>query len=290
MFMDSFPRPDIAEGIFFEYLRTDNPMSFDFLDRVVDGFPFLLAPLSQVKGVSSPVVSQPSSHIDPPSKGNPLVRTIEGFGGALSSQASTLADFLQSGAHEISANAMETAKSVGLAARNLGEELERKRELIGKHVSTFANQAMSSFYPKDQKSISIPHLWISDRELSRISEGLYEKHESEMPPPAGRIAKAACRALGLEVCTLSATDATQRLLFGLVHLYLLLLLITSFPAQWAKRTKLIVTKRASPDSSHVVSESDSSDSEESGYHSLGVRDAPLTCQDGIQIKNRLFVL
>ena len=49
--MEVFQRPDIAEGIFYEYFRVDDPMSTELLERVVDGFPFLLAPLAQVKGV-----------------------------------------------------------------------------------------------------------------------------------------------------------------------------------------------------------------------------------------------
>ena len=48
--MDRFPRADIAEGIFYEYLRYDDPISPELRERVVDGFPFLLAPLAQVKG------------------------------------------------------------------------------------------------------------------------------------------------------------------------------------------------------------------------------------------------
>ena len=47
--MDIFPRPDVAEGIFYEYLRYDAPISLDFRDHVVDGIPFLLAPLALVR-------------------------------------------------------------------------------------------------------------------------------------------------------------------------------------------------------------------------------------------------
>lgn len=43
--MDALQRPDIGEGIFFEYLRRDNPISKEFIERVVDGFPFLLSPI-----------------------------------------------------------------------------------------------------------------------------------------------------------------------------------------------------------------------------------------------------
>ena len=153
--MGSFPRPDIAEGIFFEYLRLDNPMSFDFLDRVVDGFPFLLAPLSQVKGVATPKSmhqAKTPNHVAP--IGNPVLRIIGGVGGVISSQAASFTDFIQSGAQEFAGSAMEKARFVGSTARNLGEEVERRRDLIGKHISIFTSQTMSSFYPSNQKSIS----------------------------------------------------------------------------------------------------------------------------------------
>lgn len=267
-------------------------MSLDFLDRVVEGFPFLLAPLSQVKGVTSPVVSHSSAQNDVKSNGNSFFRTIGGFGGVISSQASTLADLFQNGAHEISAGAIESAKSVGLAARNLGEEVEQRRQMLGKHVLTFTSQAMSSFYPKDQKSLSIPYQWISDQELSRISGELYRESQSAKAQPGGRFSEALCRSLGLDVFSLSARNATQKLFFSflhfMVHLYLLLLLISSFPAQQTTRVKLTVPKKSMPGSSCTDS-SDSEDSDESFDYSVGVREAPLTCRDDVHIKKR-FVL
>ena len=48
--MESYPYPEIGKGIFFEYLRGDDPMSMEARDRFADGFPFLLAPLAQLKG------------------------------------------------------------------------------------------------------------------------------------------------------------------------------------------------------------------------------------------------
>ena len=177
----------------------------------------------------------------------------------------------------MSANAMETAKSVGLAARNIGEELEERRQLIGKHVLTFTNQAMSSFYSKNQKSLSIPHQWISDQELSRISGELLRVSQSSEVTPGGRYTQALCHSLGLEACSLSASDVTQKLFFGLVHLYLLLLLIASFPAQGTTRVRLVVPRKSSPSSSRTDPDSDN-DSEESGDYSVGVRDAPLACR------------
>lgn len=289
-FMDSFQRPDIAEGIFFEYLRMDNPMSVDFLSNVVEGFPFLLAPLSQVKGVASPVVShQHFSQQDWSNSGNVLVRTIEGFGDVLSSQTANFANFVHSGAQELSNTAMERAKSVGSAARNLGEELERKRELIGKHVSAFSSRAMSSFYSTDEKKLAIALDWISDTELTKISGQLYEKRLPGKGEDGRLVTRILSWAIGMDGSSLPTGNSTQRLFFSLVHMYLLLLLIASFPAEWTTRTKLVVVKRASPPSSHAILESDNSDSDDSGVDSMENRKTPTTRTD-IKINKRLFIL
>ncbi len=279
--MDSFPRPDIAEGIFFEYLRLDNPMSLDFLDRVVEGFPFLLAPLSQVKGVATPVIVQSTSYHDPtPSGSNAVVRTIGGVTDAISTQAASLADFVQSGAHELSTSTLDKVRSVGTAARNLGEEVERRRDLIGKHVSAFTHQALSSFYPKDQKSLSIPFPgWITESELNRISGQLYTENSSTRDEKGNGFGRLISRLLGSE----PASNATQKFFFGLVHLYLLLLLIASFPAQWTTRTCIRLHRRRAP--SHTT-DSDNSDSDESGAYSVGIREASIADKE-IQIKKSL---
>jgi hypothetical protein len=249
--MDSFPRPDIARGIFFEYLRRDDPMSLDFLDRVVDGFPFLLAPLSQVKGVVTPIVMHPTSNPSEsaPAGHNFVFRTLGHFGGVLSSQASNFADFVQTGASEFGNSAAETARSMGDAARNLGEEMERRRDSIGKHMSAFTSQAMSSLYPKDKSVIAPFPLWISDSELDRISSQILGVGDEEYGAKTDnslvqRLARAWNRFLGLEPSfngvTGERTYATQKWLFGLVHLYLLLILIASFPEQRTKRAKYVI--------------------------------------------------
>ncbi len=48
----------MARGIFYEYLRADDPMSMDARNHFVDGFPFLLAPLAQVRGITSATHAQ----------------------------------------------------------------------------------------------------------------------------------------------------------------------------------------------------------------------------------------
>jgi len=282
VFMDSFPRPDIAEGIFFEYLRLDDPMSFGFLDRVVDGFPSLLAPLSQVKGVATPTTMHQTNipnQVGP--GGNPLIRMIGGFGGVISSQAATFADFVQSGTQELAGNAIDKARSVGSTARNIGEDVERRRDLIGKHVSAFTNQALSSLVPSNQKSLSIqfPGL-ISDTELENLPDDMFQQNSMTTSNYGNSYTRTISRIIGLEDNSMSASNITQKLFFGLVHLYLLLLLIASFPAQWTTRTKLLVTRKDEPSSLNagVPTDSENSDSDESGASSVEILDTDSSMQ------------
>jgi len=292
VFMDSFPRPDIAEGIFFEYLRLDDPMSFDFLDRVVEGFPFLLAPLSQVKGYATPINSyqtNTANNIAP--AGKPAFRLIGGVGSAFSSQAASFADFVQSGAHEISGGAMDKARSVGSTARKMGEEVERRTARIGKHVSTFTNQALSSFFPSGQKSVSIPFPGlITDSELEEIiSANLFEQNSITKLDHETTYTRIISRIIGLEDTSMSASNVTQKLFFGMVHLYLLLLLIASFPAKWSTRTKLVVTRKTeSLSSSYVASVPTDSDSDESGASYVENHDTEsMMFEKEIQLKQSL---
>lgn len=267
VFMDSFPRPDIAEGIFFEYLRLDDPMSWDFLDRVVDGFPSLLAPLSQVRGVATPIAMQQTNI---PTQvghgGNPIFRMIGGVGGAISSQAATFADFIQSGTQELAGSAMDKARSVGSTARNIGEEVERRRDLIGKHVSAFTNQALSSLVPSNQKSLSVQYPgWIPDIELENLPDDLFAQNAMAGSSRQSSFKRTISRIIGLEDDSMSASNITQKLFFGLVHLYLLLLLIASFPAQWTTRTKIVASRKedSSSPNAAVPTDSENSDSDDS---------------------------
>lgn len=261
--MDVFYRPDIAAGVFFEYLRLDDPMSTDFLEHVVDGFPFLLAPLSQVRGVSSANMKKSSPAPKKPFQANHRVAKAFGdFGDALSSHASNFAGFVQNGANEVTNNAVNTVRSVGDAARNLGEEVERKRELIGKHLSGFA----SSFYRRGQKSLApVLPKWIENINLNIPKTE--EKPENKLGERSAVhsllrfFRQEASHAAIDEIVPMihPTTNSTQRLFFGVVHLYLLLLLIASFPAELTTRTRVVVVRKTAM----ALSDSETSDSEES---------------------------
>jgi len=243
--MDRFHRPDIAAGIFFEYLRLDDPMSYDFLDHVVDGFPSLLAPLSQVRGVITPRLTKPSLANKKSLANNRIAKLFGDIGDALASQASNVAGLVHNGANELTNNAVNTMRSVGDAARNLGDEVDRRRDLIGKHISGFA----TSFYSRGHKAL-VPSLPKSIGNMSNVmipNEVLQEDDESKngifrclihflMHTPSSELDEIA-------PMMHRSSNSSHQYFAGIVHFYLLLLLIVSFPANLTKKTKLVIVRK-----------------------------------------------
>lgn len=241
--MDRFPRPDIAAGIFFEYLRLDDPMSHDFLDHVVDGFPSLLAPLWQVRGVSTPRLNKQSSTTK---RNHRIAKLFGGIGDALASQASNVVGLVHNGAHELTNNAVNTVRSVGDAARNLSDEMDRRRDLIGKHLSGFA----SSFYSRGHKAL-VPSLPKSIGNMSNVmlpNEVLLDDEDSTSGIYASLIRLLMQAPTSTELDEIvpmmhTSSNSSHQYFAGMVHLYLLLLLIVSFPADLTTKRKLVVARR-----------------------------------------------
>ncbi|CAJ1955295.1 unnamed protein product [Cylindrotheca closterium] len=246
--MDRFHRPDIAAGIFFEYLRLDDPMSHDFLDHVPDGFPSLLAPLSQVRGVGTPRLKKPASNFKRTQASHKVAKLFGGIGDAIASQASHIAGLVHNGAHELTNNAVNTMRSVGGAARNLGDEMDRRRDLIGKHLSGFA----SSFYSRGQKAL-VPSLPKSIGNMSNVmipNEVLLEEEEDNGSSGILRnlilfLTKTPTSTELDEIAPMMrvTSNSSQQYFTGMVHFYLLLLLIVSFPANLTTKTKLVVVRK-----------------------------------------------
>ena len=277
--IDSFDRPDVAAAIFFEYFRMDAPMSKDFLERAVDGFPMLLGPLAQVKGVSSPAMAVPSAGSSSKFSGtqNPITKAFEGVSEIFVSSATNVAGLVQSSTMEIGSVAITAAKSVGDTARTLVEEVEQRRKLIGKHVTQFAHQALSSIYNggKDQKAVAVLPKWLETMtfdiplELDGSSSGKFVSDRGFRGPPyLARLFGASDGTNTFapdEIAPMihQSANATHRLFLGMVHLYLLLILVVSFPAHLSTRTKLAMAQKskisgAQPVSSHSDSDEGSS--------------------------------
>ena len=238
--MDTFERSDIAEGIFYEYLRTDDPISYELRDRVVDGFPFLLAPLARVKEFQSP----PSPH-KPPELGNPFFRVFAGFTESASSHAMGLAGMVQHGAFAMAGHATNAAYSFGGIAQGVGSEIDRRRGLLVKHAILLPDTVMH-LLSRDPDPIQTVTDWVSGNATPEDEEELPTRVSSGrvFGYPLSRWFSDTYHAPDeIGPMKIRPTMTMRRKIFlTLVHLYLLLLLIVSFPGSYKSRTKLVVRR------------------------------------------------
>ncbi|KAK1732438.1 hypothetical protein QTG54_016832 [Skeletonema marinoi] len=105
--MDIFPRPEIAKGIFAEYMNKD-PISLDAKAHFTDGFPFLLA-----RWLST-----------------------------ANAQASTFSKWMQGSVADVSSNMGNAFGSVVGTARGLGSEFDRQRLEFFEIAMTFKEEGM----------------------------------------------------------------------------------------------------------------------------------------------------
>jgi hypothetical protein len=247
--MDVFPRPDIAEGIFYEYLRLDNPISPEFVERVVDGFPFLLGPLAQVRGVN---LGQ-SSHQKKLNHGNAMVRAINELREFAFSQASEMLEFANRNMLEAVEQASEhsgnMAKMFGEAAIEFAKEADRRRDLMVKHTVA-APEVFMKLLSRDEETIQYFMRWMSGQ--SAPLDPL-EDEETTVPirrGPRGRVfGYPLSRWFGEdlyvapdEIGPMKIHPTINKAILTLVHLYLLLLFIVSFPGSYSTRTRLLSRK------------------------------------------------
>jgi hypothetical protein len=225
--MDIFPRPDVARGIFFEYLRTDDPISPDFITRVVDGFPFLLGPLAQVKGM--PAAMHHQEALRRMDRG--LGKVMNNLGDTVATHAGEVGRYIQNGATEVVTHASNAAKSLGAATNSVKQGLERRRDQLWDQVSSLPEFGIQILQKKlqnsrrhDELAESVAHYLSRHRrgEIQMIRRSLLTKS-----------AEYDFRELS-DVISLLHNNSSQRKNsyegnLYLVHLYLLLLLIVSLP-------------------------------------------------------------
>ncbi|EED94961.1 predicted protein [Thalassiosira pseudonana CCMP1335] len=243
--MDIFPRPDMAKGIFSEYMN-DNPISVDAKKHFVDGFPFLLAPLAQVKGMSSAVpIAQESTKRTKDHSSNPMLRLMDvamQSMDTMNTQAHTLSKWMQDGAAEMSYT-METALggAVGVA-RGLSAEFDRQRldmlesafALQGEGLKMLTSLMASSVGEEGSSSLTIMGQNMSKMTFSHDKFGFngdtgFKATALEIMPDE----------IGIEIEP--AMNFSHWLFFTTVHVYLALLFIVSL--QGSNTSKLVVKRR-----------------------------------------------
>lgn len=226
--MASFDRPDIAQGIFYEYLRTDDPISPELSTNVVDGFPFLLAPLN--RGIPMPSTSVDHQH-SPWWLDHARMQAIEW---AIATRKAVVE------------SAMRTAKGVGEATSHGMEALEqRRRNLV--HNAVAAPGTIGKILQRDEETLQAIGRWMSG--VKPVAE--------EVPPADDYSSRIPVRPhhhhgfdhlryyyAGDEIGPLKFHPTINRLALILVHFYLLLLFIVSFPGS---SYRIIIRKSREPE-------------------------------------------
>lgn len=252
--VDIFPCPDVARGIFYEYLRGDDPISFDARDHFSDGFPFLLAPLAQVKGISSPVqYHESSSESNRSADRNTRFGFGEMFGNALNlanGHASQVSDWINGNFQGGMSNIAMGSRAITSASQNLGSEIYRRRINVWKHMVDLPEQS-SKFITNHLLFGKRPHQnpivlfknFPSERNVSALGKGRKvllsdsstKRHISDE----------------IGVVIDPSRNFTHMLFLYMVHFYLVLLLIVSVPDSYTIR---LVVKR--PSASPIDSDSE----------------------------------
>lgn len=245
--MDTFARPDMAEGIFYEYLRYDNPISPDLRDRVVDGFPFLLGPFAQVRGIH---IGHHASTKDSNPAENPLFRTFTSFASSTFSMASEWFDTTHRELSQIVEETKVHFDAMKQEMHKISDEFHRRREHMIKQIVLLPESIMNSL-SRDKDSIEDVARW-TEQNITP-SEAVETKRE-----PMGRyFGYPLSRWLGESHYHASdeigpmrvhpTMDSTRKVFLALVHLYLLLLFIVSFPGSYSTKTKILIRKSLNRD-------------------------------------------
>jgi hypothetical protein len=245
--MDVFPRPDIAEGIFYEYLRYDNPISPEFLDHVVDGFPFILGPLAQVRGVN---MGQGSF-----SKGatntNDIFTAMMDFRESIISQTLEISEIAKQNVFDAAEHAGNMVRILGDTAVDFAKESDRRRDLMVKHTVA-APEVLMKLLARDEETIQYFTRWISGQSEPPVPVDDDSDKPIILTPrgPRGRtFGYPLSRWFGEDVYyspdeiePMMIHPTINKAILTLVHLYLLLLFIVSFPGSYTTRTKLLHRK------------------------------------------------
>ncbi|KAL7573638.1 hypothetical protein ACA910_008768 [Epithemia clementina (nom. ined.)] len=270
--VDTFPRPDIAEGIFFEYLRNDDPISKEFHDNVVDGFPFLLAPLTQVQGFHQHASSKSSKKSEDESYDEVedeakvgafqfLSRAMMQMGETMGSQAASMGDAAQRTMTNTANHLSQGTRAMWDSARSMSDgvakDMVRRREVLMKRAASIPDAVMATMKRNPVHTIqdwmgrfmSPPALKVQIPEISQ--EGSSSRDAALSPTKSRRLLLS--RWLGdvyyyapdeIGPMIIHPTmNMTRKIFLFLVHLYLLLLFIVSFPGSYSTRTKFVYCRK-----------------------------------------------
>jgi len=248
--MDTFQDPALAKGIFFEYFREDDPMSVDARERLADGFPFLLAPLGQVRGVSMghSAESNSNTHEQPPGRnrfglnfvgslfGGPLSFVQHGIGHVGNGISGTVS-FVQDGLGQTGNGIAGAARFVDRNMKESGANFNHHREQFARQLGLFSTNSM--LFVADNVPL-VPENWKEHLHRKRTLHARNGNITVFVDQDIHYVSGGFTDEMG--VIKIPEMSFTHKLYFTIVHLYLVLLLIVSLPG--SQGTKLIM-KRAS---------------------------------------------
>jgi len=264
--MDTFPRPSLASGMFYEYLRFDDPISPDARVHFADGFPFLLAPLAHVIGISMPPSAD--QHQESPQHKQSKVlmhRFVEDAFGAVAEHATGFASYVTSQMDQAVSSVGQAPKLAEQSIRGTGSFLNKRRKEAAHHLTSFSAHSMEFLA---RRLFFLPDEWRKQTLLNSVSISLNGKEwdvvhkilpnrsncdpnqsdRCELPHRNDETDEDYSRGPSIPffdeigVIITPALDFTHQLYLYMVHLYLMLLLIVSFPEHTTK-TRLVVTRR-----------------------------------------------
>ena len=230
----------MARGIFAEYLNND-PISLDAKSHFADGFPFLLAPLAQVKGMSSavPIGHDSTKKMERNTVGNPMFRLMMHPVNAMNSQAHIMSKWMQDGAAEISSTLDDALDNAVDIARGFSAEFERRRmELLDNAFALHdeINSLITSSLERDEGNTERARaLVINSMHNSPTMTPTFQRHA-----PNEDMFSNVPDEIGVEIAP--TMNFSHWLFFGAVHVYLVLLFVVSLQ-DTSYASKLVVKRK-----------------------------------------------
>lgn len=223
--MDVFPRPDIAKGIFWEYLN-NNPISLDAKAHFADGFPFLLAPLAQAKGMTSTIpLSHEESSVGADAEStskHPMHRLLDAVVHSV--------DVVNHQAHSLFIEISTNAQGV---ARVLGEELDKHREDVFESALALQKEGIEMLSNLIKLTAEESGLALAIVNQAKPRSSPYMTFfEVDFGTSAQDIIS---DEIGVKIEP--SMNFTHSLFFTTVHIYLLLLFVVSIPC--SIKTRLV---------------------------------------------------
>lgn len=248
-------RKDIGAGIFFEYLNPLNPMSYDSLYHFADGFPFLLAPLAQIKGISVGDMNDHST--EKPSSNNFGIEGVIEF----IDQAAVTLSWIQGSANGVASHLSEAQKAMGDSVQGMTKFFKRRGGEAAYHIDLMSSNALNfviqktPFIPasikdrskkehsmKDSKESSLKNTQATETTSTILSEQWCNRNLLKGYYSCGNVPRRNDYIFGVgeladEIGALihPTSNFPRKLFTYTVHLYLMLLFFVSLPESSSSR-------------------------------------------------------